>query len=175
MIIFCAFILLLSGCDTSSILSAPAQHRGYRGFFQDNMIRIALNKKFLLDKDTSNVDIMVHRGTVLLMGFAHSQNTIDRFIHQARNTAHVKKVISEVKVFTPRSTLVHNVYLAEKLRAKLFFNTQIQSQNFHIRVIDRIAYILGTAATENEKTHVIQQAEKFPLRKIIAYIDVHTK
>jgi osmotically-inducible protein OsmY len=65
-----------------------------------------------------------------------------------------------------------DAWIGHKLRALLFFDSRVYSQNYHLRVSNKNVYILGTAQNQAEKSFVIEQAESLPVRRVLTYIDI---
>ncbi len=163
----------LCACEMFSLVSSPAQERGMSGFFSDNALRVKVNAALASGKGLEQVEIMIHRGRVLLLGIVNKEITKTLAVSKIKKIEGVKDVIDEMQVgHESLADYSRDAWIGHKLRALLFFDSRIYSQNYHVRVSNKIVYILGTAQDQAEKDFVIQQAESLPVRRVVPYIDV---
>lgn len=164
---------MLCGCEMFSIISSPAQERGVSGFFDDNVLRIKINAELAKGDGLEQVEIMIHKGKVVLLGIVRRPDIKQRAFSLIKNIDGVKQVIDEIKVGSEGlADYSRDAYFGHKLRALLFFDARINSQNYHVRVVDKIVYILGTAQSQYELDCVIQQAESLPVRRVIVHVEI---
>lgn len=73
---------------------------GLETFTRDTWISAQLKSKLLFDGDVSSINYSIETvdGVVYLIGVAQSQGELDRVLAHARNLAHVRKVVSYVRV-----------------------------------------------------------------------------
>jgi osmotically-inducible protein OsmY len=165
--------VFLAGCEMFSVISSPAQERGISGFVSDNNLRASLNSSFLCSRipGIEQVEFMIHRGRVLLMGLVSKAATKDKVLDLVHKLNGIKEVIDEIQVgHEELGDYANDAWIGHRLRSVLFFDPTILSQNYHVRVADRVIYILGTAQSEKEKEKVIRHAEDFAVRRVVPYI-----
>jgi osmotically-inducible protein OsmY len=164
----------VSGCDLTSIFSSVAQERGVGGFFKDNQIWMRAQVLCNQNKKFHDVHALVHRGKVLLMGRTQDQETRQEVEGKIKSIPHVARVINHIQVGprAPSSSGIQDRKLKEKLAAALFFDTSVSSRNMHVAVVDRVAYILGTAASAQEVRYAVQHAEALELLNVITEIEI---
>lgn len=169
------FLLLFSGCDMFSFVSSPVQERGVTGFFSDNVLRFKIST-LLASQGLKHVDVMAHKGRILLVGNVQQQNSKNSILLKIKQMEGITQVIDEIKI-TPinQENLMDyskDAWLGQKLKALLFFDVRIFSQNYHVCVVDKVAYILGTAQDQAELTYVTEHAESLSIRRIVPYVNV---
>ncbi|WP_241503745.1 BON domain-containing protein [Ferruginivarius sediminum] len=73
---------------------------GIEDFARDTWISAQLKSKLLFDGDVSSINYSVEtvNGVIYLLGVAQTQAELDRVLNHARNLAHVRKVVSYVRV-----------------------------------------------------------------------------
>lgn len=165
--------VILSGCEMFSAVSSPAQERGMSGFLSDNTLRVKVNGVLMSGQGLEQVEIIIHRGRVLLLGIVDKEVTKTVAVSKIKKITGVKEVIDEIQVgHESFADYSRDAWIGHKLRALLFFDSRVYSQNYHLRVSNKNVYILGTAQSQAEKDFVIEQAESLPVRRVITYIDV---
>ena len=162
----------LCACEMFSFISSPAQERGISGLLSDNALRVKVNA-ILLSNQLEQVEILIHRGRVLLLGIVDKETTKTLAVSKIKTLKGLKDVIDEIQVGGESlSDYSRDAWIGHKLRALLFFDSRIFSQNYHVRVSNKIVYILGTAQDQAEKDFVIEKAESLPIRGVVPYIEV---
>ena len=163
----------LSACEMFSAVSSPAQERGMSGFLSDNALRIKVNGTLVSGQGLEQVEIIIHRGRILLLGVVDKEVTKTVAVSKIKKITGVKDVIDEIQVgHESFADYSRDAWIGHKLRALLFFDSRVYSQNYHLRVSNKSVYILGTAQNQAEKDFVIEQAESLPVRRVITYIDI---
>ena len=169
-------VLCCTSCEMFSILSSPTQERGVGGFFLDNVVRLKVNAILASGKGLEQVEILIHQGRILLLGIVNESKTKRIAVEEVRKIEGVKEVVDEMRVgHETMADYSRDAWLGHKLRALLFFDERILSQNYHIRVVNKIVYILGTAQNAQEKDFVMRHAESLPVRRVVSYIRFSTK
>lgn len=170
--------IIQSGCEIFSVFTSPAQERGFTGFVSDNALRTAINASFLCSgiPGIEQVEFMIHQGRVLLMGVISEESVRQRVGALVRKIKGVKEVIEEITIgHEEMGDYTHDAWIGHRFRTALFFDPNVFSQNYHIRVSDRVLYILGTAQSQYELDTVLRHAEEFPIRRISHYVKIAPK
>jgi osmotically-inducible protein OsmY len=166
-------LLTLCGCDSFSLVSSPIQDRGVSGFFKDNILHLKIAKTLGAQEGPHQVESLVHQGTVLLVGVVAKEEAKQKAQRLVQNIPEVRKVINHVQVgHQGVSAYSNDVWISQKLKGTLFFDTRISSQNYHICVVAKVVYILGTARSQEELKAVIEHAESFAVRQVISYVEI---
>lgn len=73
---------------------------GVDDYARDTWISAQLKSKLLFDGDVSSINYSIEtvNGVIYLIGVAQSQAELDRVLNHARNLAHVRKVVSYVRL-----------------------------------------------------------------------------
>ena len=173
--LFFLLSLFLTGCEPIKFLTSPAQERGMQGAWGDQSIRFRLNLSWLEEggKAVSPIEFLIYQGQVMLMGIAKTYEAKDLALSLAKRTKGVEKVIDEIQVDSVHERSgIQDSWLTCKLQALLFGDGRIFSQNYHVKVVDKIVYIIGTAQHSKELAYVLEHAENFPIRRIIHYVKI---
>jgi osmotically-inducible protein OsmY len=170
--VFCAF---MSGCEMMSIVSTPGQDRGFSGFLSDNDLRVRLTTMFLTKapEGANSIEFLIHKGRVLLLGVAKNQGMKNTVISLVQKTKGVQEVIDHIRVgHEAFSDYAHDATIGHKLRSAMFLDPHVFSPNYHIRVSNRVIYILGTATSPQELKRVIDHAEARGVRQVVSCVQV---
>lgn len=165
--------LALSAC---SLFSSPAQVRGIKGFFNDNALRLEVTAILTSDEDLDQVEVMIDRGRILLLGMVSTATIKQRAVEAIHKIKGLRQIIDEIRV-GPESMADYSrdAWLGHQLRAALFFDARIPSQNYHVRVVNKVVYILGTAYSREEVGYIMKHAENLPVRQVIPHIEIIPK
>jgi osmotically-inducible protein OsmY len=170
LLIMGAVSFLIQGCTMISLFSSPTQERGMQGFFDDNMLRLKLNS-VLADGGLEQVEMLIHKGKVLLLGVVDNASIKNRAVALVKKTPGVVQVMDEISIGRETfSDYSKDAWLRHKLSSALFFDSRILSQNYQIAVINKIVYILGTAQDQTELNWVLEHAEGLSVRGIVPYV-----
>lgn len=168
--------MVQAGCDIFSPITSPIQERGVTGFLDDNMLRLSLNASLLSSgiPGIEQVEFLIHKGVVLLIGMVDTPEIKQRVVRHTQKVRNIKKVIDEIQVVHKGLIdYAKDAWMGHKLRSLLFFDARILSQNYHLRVVNRIIYLMGIAQSQKELDHVLEHAESLPdVRQVIPYIEV---
>jgi osmotically-inducible protein OsmY len=169
-----ALILLaaaLAGCDpvTATVVGGAgavgmgaAEERGLEGAVDDTKIRTAINGLWLDNNFTlfREVTLTVNEGRVMLTGSVEKPETRIEAVRLSWQAAGVRQVIDEIQV-TDRSGFksgVQDAWIANKLRSKLMFDSQIKNINYTVDVENGVVYLMGLAQNQDELDRVIATA-----------------
>lgn len=166
---------VMAGCECFKVVSSPLQERGVGGFLEDNRLRLAINAAWLessTGKELEQVEMMVHRGKVLLMGVVENDAVRKNAIALAKKVRGVRCIFNEISVGSEGiRQYVEDAAEARKLRAFLFGDSRIYSQNYHVHVANNTVYILGTSQSTEEKSYVLSHARKLRVKRIVPFIE----
>jgi osmotically-inducible protein OsmY len=158
--------LVFSGCQMTSLFSSPIQKRGVSGFFKDNILRAKIEKNLFLQYKGS-VSLLISGGRVMVVGSVKSAQDMKKIGDTLRDIKEVTTIFNHLTVAQSADNSLNDTYLSQTLQSKLFFDTRIRSQNYHITAWDKTIYILGTASSAQEKAWVLAHAESMKIRNLV--------
>ncbi len=166
-------VLLLQGC---SFFSSPVQERGFSGYMEDNKIRLLLNELFLLKtrnmhENIDQVEFMIYNGRVLLLGKVKNRTIKEKAVSMVKKVEGIKEVIDNIEVGTETHwQYANDALLGKELETALFLDSDIFSQNYRIRAVNNVLYILGEARHQRELDLVRSHGEKTKARRIVLHV-----
>jgi osmotically-inducible protein OsmY len=179
--------LAQTGCDpiTATVAGAgavgmgAAEERGLEGAVDDAKIRAAINGLWI-DKDFTlfrEVTLTVNEGRVMLTGSVEKPETRVEAVRLAWQAAGVRQVIDEIQV-TDQSGIISGVqdsWVANKLRTKLMFDSQIKNINYTVDVENGVVYLMGIAQNQDELDRVIAIArDTADVKKVVNHVLLKT-
>lgn len=165
-----AFLLaaMTGGCVTAVVGSAAtvgvgaAEERGLEGAVDDTKIRASINdlwfrQDFELYRD---VTLNVNEGRVMLTGSVKKPETRVDAVRLAWQAAGVRQVIDEIQVEDQSGVMDYasDVWIANKLRTRLMFDSQIKNINYTVDVVNGVIYLMGIAQNQDELDRVVATA-----------------
>ena len=122
----------------------------------------------------TNVKILVHRKAVLLAGLVEGQPEKDTAEMVAESVKGVSGVINEIEVgIQENRSSFRDMILSQKAQSRLFLDVRISSRNYHVTVVGRVIYVIGTACSEKEKKDVMSHLRAVSgVRRVVAHIGV---
>jgi osmotically-inducible protein OsmY len=158
--------ILLSGCALPLIAGA-AGTAGYIGFQQRPSAQIAEDtnikasiKKALTQRYEgyfTDVGVDVFYGNVLLTGMVPTEAEAEKVAAMARSLQGVNRVYNNmfVGMTYTSSQKARDTWISTKIQSRLLGTNDAYPLNYLISVVDGHVYILGSASTVAEKTHVL--------------------
>jgi osmotically-inducible protein OsmY len=162
--------MVFSGCQMTSLFSSPIQKRGVSGFFKDTVLRAKIEKNIFLQYDGS-VSLLIDGGRVMIVGSVKTDQDKKKIIDTLKNMPEVKAIFDHLSIGKAAENPLNDTYLSQTLQSKLFFDTRISSQNYHITSWNKTIYILGKASCEQEKRWVLEHGEAMKIRHLISEIN----
>lgn len=144
-------------------LTACVQNRTLGDRVDDTAAGINLKSQLLFSEkaDTSDIDMTLFEGRLLLTGTVRSESDAIAIEERARNIATVKTVINELQVL-PKTTLSQgrkDAFIDQKLSTALIADTGVAAGNYRILVSQGTVYLLGVARGPEELNRVTAQAK----------------
>lgn len=158
----------------AKVVTMVQEERGFGGVVDDAAIQVALNNALLAAGDSlfRAVDVTVRDGAVLLMGAVPTPKDRLAAVRLAWEVEGVRAVYNELTL-TDSSDLVdyaRDVWLANTLETFLLFDSEVQSINYTVDVVNGTLYLMGIARDEDERARVVAHARGMPhLRRIVDY------
>lgn len=166
-------VFLLAGCDALSIFSSPIQERGVDGFFSDNFaLRPRINQILAQEQEWSTISVLIYKGRVLLVGTAKNQNIKNRILQKVRSLAKITEIIDEISISDYHGIdMTQDASLERDVKAWLFFNPTLSSQDYTLAVVGRVLYVLGVAQNKEEIEALERYAEtKGSIKRFVNYL-----
>jgi osmotically-inducible protein OsmY len=176
---FCAVALVagsLGACQTTSISGASSvlEYRTNTEVLDDKSIEAKVEKGVadLSTQYVMDVSADAYVGRVLLTGTAGAQGAKDSVERVARSTPEVTTVYNEIQVAGEESA-TRDLTIAGKLKAKLLATKGVTSNNYTIRVVNAVVYIIGVAESQEEFNAVINVARNVAdVKRVVNYINI---
>ena len=166
----------LSACQTTSISGASSvlEYRTNTEVLDDKSIEAKVEKGVsdLSTQYVMDVSADAYVGRVLLTGTAGAQGAKDSVERVARSTPEVTTVYNEIQVAGEESA-TRDLTIAGKLKAKLLATKGVTSNNYTIRVVNAVVYIIGVAESQEEFNAVINVARNVAdVKRVVNYINI---
>lgn len=159
-------VLLLAGC---------VSNRSFGTGLDDQTADIALKTTLFTnaDFDTSDVDITVFEGRLMLTGSVRTEPQLRELERRAFASPTVRDVLNEVKV--ARKTTIRqgaaDAIIDEKLGAALLADNGVLRGNYQIAVSDGAVYLLGVAQGPQELARVTGHAQAIRgVKSIVSHV-----
>ena len=155
--------------------AACVQNRTLGQGLDDVGADINIKQQLLRDRtiDTSDVDVAIFEGRMLLAGTVPTQADKTALYDKAKAIASVREVLDEVRV-GPKTTVrqgAADALIDEKLGAALFTDNGVFRSNYSLVVSQGTVYILGIAQGPNELSRVTQQASAVSgVRDVVSHV-----
>lgn len=157
---------------------ALAEERSIGGVVDDNTMYAEIQKLYFEHDSndlTTDIDIRVHHGRVLLTGRTKKQETAIEAVRLAWRAHGVKEVINEITVSNEGDpmTFARDQLTETQVEARLLATKGIMSINYTVEVVNGMCYLLGVAQSEQELRNAATVASHIKgVRKVISYVRV---
>ena len=159
----------LSGCAATVVGAgatagvAAAEERGMGGAIDDTKIQMEINHLWF-DRDVEmyrQVTLNISEGRVMLTGVVATDQARADAVRLAWQASGVREVLNEIQVRAagePGLDQAHDMWIQEKLKARLLTDSDVKNINYTIDVTDSVVYLLGIAQSQAELDRVIAHA-----------------
>jgi osmotically-inducible protein OsmY len=160
---------LLSGCAATVVGAgatagvAAAEERGFGGAVDDLKIRTQINNLWF-QKDVEmyrKVNLNISEGRVMLTGVVPTEEARTEAVRLSWQAEGVKEVYNEIQVVKAGESgwdQANDLWLQNKLKARLLTDSEVRNINYIIDVTDSVVYLLGIAQSSAELDRVIAHA-----------------
>ena len=168
---------LLGGLGAVAIGGATKE-KGIGTAFNDSIIKVnILNAFYKWDKNIADdLKIVVENGSVLLTGKVKKSKQKIKLTKISWGIRGVKEVNNKIQISDVSNVknIARDIASVGEIRAKLLANSEINSLNFSIDVVNDAAYLSGIASSENEMNLVtnIAQGARF-VKEVFNYIKIN--
>lgn len=157
------------------LLAACAQNRTFGDRVDDANTSLTLKRQLLFDRevDTSDIDMTIFEGRILLTGTVRSEGDRIAISEKARKINTVREVINELQVL-PKTTLKQgrkDAFIDQKLETALIADTGVAAGNYRVLVSQGSVYLLGVAQGPNELQRVTGQARAIDgVKEVVSHV-----
>ncbi len=171
-----AATLLVAACQTTSLSGASSviEYRTNAEVLDDKSVEAKISKgvEDLSTQYVMDVTADAYGGRVLLTGTAGAANAKESVERVARSTPEVKTVHNEIQIAGEESA-TRDLTIAGKLKTKLLATKGVSSNNYTIRVVNAVVYIIGIAESDAEFNTVLNVARNIAdVKRVVNYINI---
>ncbi len=154
---------------------AIAEERSVGEAVEDAGIVVAINRAWLAEDAAlfSRFNTAVHQGHVLVTGIADSPEQMLQALRLVWQVEGVREVINEIRVGDDGGAFdaAQDAWIASQLRARLTFDSTVQSINYMVEVARGVVYLMGIARDEDELERVKAHARQIEyVRGIVSHV-----
>ncbi len=177
-------LAVLSGCYPTVLGSAVtsagvmvAQERSVGDAIDDHAIWTQIKHHYLQEDVKTllaKVGVEVHEGRVLLTGSVKNMDTMVNAVRLAWKPKNVTEVINEIQAKN-RSVkdAAKDTWITTQVKTRLMLNKDIKSINYHVETVNKVVYLFGIAASEEEHEPASLMARTVKgVAKVISHIRV---
>ena len=159
-------------------IGGAAKEKGIGTAFSDSVIKVnILNAFYKWDKNIADdLKVVVENGSVLLTGKVKKSKQKIKLTQISWGIRGVNEVNNKIQISDVSNVknLARDIASVGEIRAKLLANSEINSLNFSIDVVNDAAYLSGIASSQNEMNLVtnIAQEARF-VKEVFNYIKIN--
>lgn len=153
---------------------AASEERGLDGAIDDTKIRADVSEKWFR-KDAEmfrRLTLNISEGRVMITGTVPSQDLQADAVALTWQSTGVKEVLNEIQVGSNEAIdYGRDVVIANTLRAKLLFDSDVKNINYSYDVVNSVIYIIGIAQNDTELDRVLGYARNIGnVRRVVSHI-----
>ena len=173
----------VAGCTTTdlavgagaTLANAANEERGLGQAADDNRIALAIQAGLVGAGQGmfTKVDVSVEEARVLLTGRVEKPEMRVEAVRMAWQVDGIAEVIDRIEVAEPEDFggYVDDLWIEEKLRAKILLDSHVRSINYSIDCVAGTIYLMGVAQDATELQRVIDHARDVPyVRAVVSYV-----
>ena len=159
-------------------IGGAAKEKGIGTAFSDSVIKVnILNAFYKWDTNIADdLKVVVENGSVLLTGKVKKSKQKIKLTEISWSIRGVNEVNNKIQISDVSNVknLARDIASVGEIRAKLLANSEINSLNFSIDVVNDAAYLSGIASSQNEMNLVtnIAQGARF-VKEVFNYIKIN--
>ena len=159
-------------------IGGAAKEKGIGTAFSDSVIKVnILNAFYKWDTNIADdLKVVVENGSVLLTGKVKKSKQKIKLTEISWGIRGVNEVNNKIQISDVSNVknLARDIASVGEIRAKLLANSEINSLNFSIDVVNDAAYLSGIASSQNEMNLVtnIAQEARF-VKEVFNYIKIN--
>jgi osmotically-inducible protein OsmY len=173
----CAPAVIGGGAATASVATSATEERGIGGFWDDTKIKTQILWHYNREADilTSQVDVVVRQGRVLLTGTVDKPRLKVEAVRLAWKVPGVREVMDEISLENQETmgSYTHDIWITTKVKSALFFDKEIHSANYNIQTINGVVYIMGVAPDAKELKQVLHICRRINgVKEVVNFVQV---
>lgn len=179
----CTLPLAIAACDPVGMAIgagayagvAAAQERGFQGAVDDTKIAAEVNHMWFQHDHQlfGKLSTTVTEGRVLVTGIVPTADNRVDAVRLAWQVAGVREVINEIQVQQTPDAVEYgrDVLIANTLRTRLMFDSEVSAINYSIDVVNGVVYVMGISQTDVERDRVIGHARNIEnVKRVVNYV-----
>jgi osmotically-inducible protein OsmY len=183
LLVLAALAPALAGCSTTdlavgagaTVATAASEERGLGQAADDNRIALDIQARLAGAGEGmfTKVDVSVEEARVLLTGRVDRPGMRVEAVQIAWQVDGVAEVIDRIELAEPEDFggYMDDLWIAEKLRAKILLDSHVRSINYSIDCVAGTIYLMGVAQDATELHRVIDHARDVPyVRAVVSYV-----
>ncbi len=173
----------IAGCTTTdlavgagaTVATAASEERGLGQAADDNRIALDIQAGLVGAGQGmfTKVDASVQEARVLLTGRVEKPDMRVEAVRIAWQVDGVAEVIDRIEVAEPEDFggYMDDLWIAEKLRAKILLDSHVRSINYNIDCVAGTIYLMGVAQDATELQRVVDHARDLAyVRRVVSYV-----
>ncbi|MBY0430411.1 MAG: BON domain-containing protein [Rhodospirillales bacterium] len=170
----CTPVTVVAGA-AAGLGSAAVEERGIEGAIDDTKIRAVISHLWFQQNVEmfQKVTLTIKEGRVLLTGQVADPEARVNAVRLSWQAPGVREVINEIQVSDDSSVIDYSrdVVIANTLRSKLLFDSDIRNVNYSVDVVNGMVYLMGIAQNESERERVIAHARNIAhVKRVVNYV-----
>ena len=183
LLIAAVLALALAGCSTTdlavgagaTVANAASEERGLGQAADDNRIALDIQAGLVGAGQGmfTKVDVSIEEARVLLTGRVERPEMRVEAVRIAWQVDGVAEVIDRIEVAESEDFggYMDDLWIEEKLRAKILLDSHVRSINYSIDCVAGTIYLMGVAQDATELQRVIDHARDVPyVRAVVSYV-----
>ncbi|MDQ8039899.1 MAG: BON domain-containing protein [Rickettsiella sp.] len=161
------------GATTGGLITDP---RSLTTIKDDEQINFKVNRKLVNDEVLSSethISAVSYNGVVLLTGQAYDEELRGRAEQYAKEVPGVKRVFNEITLGIPTTAFrrAKDIGITSTVKAKMFANRELKSNNFKIVTENGVVFILGIATPKQAGLAVTIARKSAGVKKVVRLIE----
>ena len=167
----------LGGFQGCGLIGITSQERTISETFDDVALRLKVSQALLLHPsgELDGIEVMVYRKKVLLIGAvsnAQSKKAAEEIVKNLQKTKEIEKYWNYIEVGEESfSDYLSDALAEKKINANLLADGEIRIENYLIRVLKGVLYVMGNSASTQELKRVQYHVDQMSLRDAKYFVE----
>lgn len=186
---FITLLISFVACDPVTLMfggtalvgtTAVRNQNGVTGSISDAALQTKINKAlFSEDKELfDRVELCIKHGMVVAIGYMENEDQKQRAISVIKQIKDCVDVFDELHIqnMPTAADVAADATLTSRMKTSLAFDGNVQSLNYDVTTVKRVAYICGIAQSKYERDVVLNHMRTTSgVEKVISYIKINEK
>ena len=162
------------GCE---LVALTSQERSISETFDDTALRLKISQDLLLHPSGAldGIEVMVYQKKVLLIGAVSDANLkkeADKIVKNIQNHKEIRQFWNYLEIGEESfGDYLSDTLEEKKLKANLMADGEVRIENYLIRVLKGVLYVIGSSATPQELKRVQYHVDQMSLRDAKYFVD----